>query len=122
MLALASFPEGTGKRVVLTGGDSGIGRAAAIAYAREGADVAINYLPPEEPDAREVIELIRAAGRKGIAIPGDIKDEAFCSKLVETAASQLGQSQAASVPCCIALTSREQFQHAADDIISKGGR
>jgi NAD(P)-dependent dehydrogenase (short-subunit alcohol dehydrogenase family) len=80
----------TGRKALITGGDSGIGRAAAIAYAREGADVAINFLPPEEPDAREVIDLIRAAGRKGVAIPGDLKDEAFCNKLVETAVRELG--------------------------------
>src|SRR5690242_10945004 len=65
-----------GRKALITGGDSGMGRAAAIAYAREGADVAINYLPAEEPDAREVIELIQAEGRKGISIPGDIREEA----------------------------------------------
>jgi NAD(P)-dependent dehydrogenase (short-subunit alcohol dehydrogenase family) len=79
-----------GRKALITGGDSGIGRAAAIAYAREGADVAINYLSAEEPDAKEVIELIRAEGRKGVAIPGDIRDEAFCRKLVQTAVSELG--------------------------------
>ena len=79
-----------GRKALITGGDSGIGRAAAIAYAREGADVAINYLPAEEPDAREVVELIREAGRKAVAIPGDIKDEAFCNRLVESAVSELG--------------------------------
>ena len=79
-----------GRRALITGGDSGIGRAAAIAFAREGADVAINYLPQEEPDAREVIELIKAAGRKGLALPGDIKDEAFCKKLVADAVEGLG--------------------------------
>jgi NAD(P)-dependent dehydrogenase (short-subunit alcohol dehydrogenase family) len=80
----------TGRRALITGGDSGMGRAAAIAYAREGADVAINYLPAEEPDAREVIQLIKAAGRKGVAIPGDLRDEAFCRKLVAQAVEQLG--------------------------------
>jgi len=75
----------TGKRAVITGGDSGIGRAAAIAYAREGADVAINYLPAEEPDAREVVDLIHQAGRKAVAIPGDLRDEGFCRHLVEEA-------------------------------------
>jgi NAD(P)-dependent dehydrogenase (short-subunit alcohol dehydrogenase family) len=79
-----------GRRALLTGGDSGMGRAAAIAFAREGADVAINYLPVEEPDAREVIELIRRAGRKAVALPGDIRSEAFCEKLVSDAVSQLG--------------------------------
>jgi NAD(P)-dependent dehydrogenase (short-subunit alcohol dehydrogenase family) len=79
-----------GRKALLTGGDSGIGRAAAIAYAREGADVAINYLPAEEADAQEVVALIRAEGRKAVAIPGDIKDEAFCKKLVADAARQLG--------------------------------
>jgi NAD(P)-dependent dehydrogenase (short-subunit alcohol dehydrogenase family) len=67
-----------------------MGRAAAIAYAREGADVAINYYPTEEPDAQEVIELIKAAGRKAVAIPGDLRDETFCQQLVEQAVKELG--------------------------------
>lgn len=79
-----------GRKALVTGGDSGIGRAAAIAYAREGADVAINYLPSEERDARQVIELIEAEGRKAIAIPGDLKDEEFCVQLVNSAHEQLG--------------------------------
>lgn len=80
----------TGRKALITGGDSGMGRAAAIAYAREGADVAINYYPTEEPDAQEVIALIRAAGRKAVAIPGDLRDERFCRTLVERAVSELG--------------------------------
>ncbi|WP_394351961.1 SDR family oxidoreductase [Rhodocytophaga rosea] len=79
-----------GRKALITGGDSGMGRAAAIAYAREGADVAINYMPDEEPDAREVIALIKAAGRKAIAIPGDIREEAFCQRLVAEAVKGLG--------------------------------
>ncbi|MBS1664576.1 MAG: SDR family oxidoreductase [Bacteroidetes bacterium] len=79
-----------GRKALITGGDSGMGRAAAIAYAREGADVAINYFPTEEPDAKEVIEYIRAAGVKGVAIPGDLREEAFCRKLVEQAVIELG--------------------------------
>jgi NAD(P)-dependent dehydrogenase (short-subunit alcohol dehydrogenase family) len=79
-----------GRKALITGGDSGIGRAVAIAYAREGADVAINYLPEEESDAAEVIQLIEAEGRKAIAIPGDIRTEAFCQQLVKEAASKLG--------------------------------
>ena len=79
-----------GRKALITGGDSGMGRAAAIAYAREGADVAINYFPSEEPDAREVIELIQQAGRKAVAIPGDLRDEAFCRQLVADAIRGLG--------------------------------
>ena len=80
----------TGRKALITGGDSGIGRAVAIAYAREGADVAINYLPEEESDAAEVIQLIEAEGRKAVAIPGDIRDEAFCQSLVKQAVEKLG--------------------------------
>jgi NAD(P)-dependent dehydrogenase (short-subunit alcohol dehydrogenase family) len=79
-----------GRKAMITGGDSGMGRAAAIAYAREGADVAINYFPTEEPDAKEVIDLIKAAGRKAVAIPGDIRNEAFCRELVDRAVTELG--------------------------------
>jgi NAD(P)-dependent dehydrogenase (short-subunit alcohol dehydrogenase family) len=79
-----------GRKALITGGDSGMGRAAAIAYAREGADVAINYFPTEEPDAQEVIALIKAEGRKAIALPGDLREEAFCTKLVADAVSGLG--------------------------------
>ena len=67
-----------------------MGRAAAIAFAREGADVAINYLPEEEPDAQEVISLIRNEGRVGLSLPGDLRDETFCRRLVDQALSGLG--------------------------------
>jgi NAD(P)-dependent dehydrogenase (short-subunit alcohol dehydrogenase family) len=80
----------TGRKALITGGDSGMGRAAAIAYAREGADVAINYVPDEELDAREVIALIEAEGRIGLAIPGDLRDETFCQQLVARALEGLG--------------------------------
>jgi NAD(P)-dependent dehydrogenase (short-subunit alcohol dehydrogenase family) len=79
-----------GRKALITGGDSGMGRAAAIAYAREGADVAINYLPAEEPDAQEVLALIKKEGRTGLAIPGDLKDETFCKKLVDQVVQGLG--------------------------------
>ena len=79
-----------GRKALITGGDSGMGRAAAIAYAREGADVAINFLPAEEPDAREVISLIKEEGRIALALPGDLRDEAFCHQLVADAVRGLG--------------------------------
>lgn len=79
-----------GRKALITGGDSGMGRAAAIAYAREGADVAINYYPTEESDAQEVIALIRKEGRKAIAIPGDLRSEDFCKTLVQKAVTALG--------------------------------
>jgi NAD(P)-dependent dehydrogenase (short-subunit alcohol dehydrogenase family) len=80
----------SGRKALITGGDSGMGRAAAIAYAREGADVAINYLQAEEPDAQEVIAFIRKEGRTALALPGDIREEAFCEKLVRDAVQGLG--------------------------------
>ncbi len=79
-----------GRKALITGGDSGMGRAAAIAYAREGADVVINYYPTEEPDAKQVIQLIKAEGRKGVAIPGDLRDMKFCKHLVDQAMEALG--------------------------------
>lgn len=78
------------RKALITGGDSGIGRAAAIAFAREGADVAISYLPSEEADAKEVIALIEKEGREAVAIPGDIRSESFCKKLVTQAHRKLG--------------------------------
>jgi NAD(P)-dependent dehydrogenase (short-subunit alcohol dehydrogenase family) len=97
-----------GRKALVTGGDSGIGRAAAIAFAREGADVAINYLPSEEADAKEVIALIEQEGRLAVAIPGDISNEKFCVKLVNQAHRKLG-----GLDILAAVAGR---QHAVDKI------
>ncbi len=80
-----------GRVALITGGDSGIGRAVAIAYAREGADVAISYLPVEQPDAEETARWVEKAGRRIVLLPGDIQDEARCHALVEQTVAQLGR-------------------------------
>ena len=102
-----------GRKALITGGDSGMGRAAAIAYAREGADVAINYFPSEEPDAQEVISIIRAEGRVGVALPGDIRDETFCKKLVEDAIKGLG-----SLDIVVCNAARQQSRESILDVTS----
>lgn len=103
-----------GRKALITGGDSGMGRAAAIAYAREGADVAINYHPLEEEDAKEVIALIKAAGRKAIAIPGDLMSEAFCKELVEKAVSGLG-----GLDILVNNAARQQTRASIEDVSSE---
>ena len=79
-----------GRKALITGADSGIGAAVAIAYAREGADVALAYLPEEEEDAQEIVRLVEAAGRKAVALPGDVRDAAYCAQLVTDAVEALG--------------------------------
>jgi len=79
----------TGRKALITGGDSGIGRAVAIAFAREGADVLISYLN-EDADAKETAKYVEAAGRKAVLMPGDISDEAHCKQLIERAVAELG--------------------------------
>lgn len=80
----------SGRHALVTGADSGIGRATAIAFAREGADVTLSYMPEEEEDAKEVIRLIEAAGRKAIAFPGNLSQESYCRELVERAHKEMG--------------------------------
>jgi NAD(P)-dependent dehydrogenase (short-subunit alcohol dehydrogenase family) len=78
------------KVAVITGGDSGIGRAVAIAFAREGADVAIAYLPDEEEDASRTVELVEKAGRRAVKIPGDLTDEQACQEVIDRTVRELG--------------------------------
>jgi NAD(P)-dependent dehydrogenase (short-subunit alcohol dehydrogenase family) len=104
----------SGRKALITGGDSGMGRAAAIAFAREGADVAINYLPSEEDDAREVIDWIERAGRKGVAIPGDLRDEAFCRQLVDRADEGLG-----GLDILVSNAARQQSRESILDVTSE---
>jgi NAD(P)-dependent dehydrogenase (short-subunit alcohol dehydrogenase family) len=81
----------TGKAAIITGGDSGIGRAVALAFAREGADVLISYLESEELDAQETVQTVEGSGRNAVAVPGDIQDEALCREIVERAVSEFGK-------------------------------
>jgi len=103
-----------GLKALITGGDSGMGRAAAIAYAREGADVAINYLPAEEQDAQEVIQLIEAEGRKAIPIPGDLRTEEFCMELIAKAIEGLG-----GLDILVNNAARQQTQPSIMDITAE---
>lgn len=100
-----------GRKALITGGDSGIGAAVAIAYAREGADVAISYLPEEEKDAKRVVELIEAEGRTAAAIPGDIVDSAFCRDLVARAVDGLG-----GLDILVNNAGKQQFRESLDEI------
>ncbi len=104
----------TGRRALVTGGDSGMGRAAAIAFAREGADVAISYYPSEEPDAQEVLSLISADGRKGILLPGDLRDEGFCKSMVQRAVNELG-----GLDILVSNAARQQSRESILDVSSE---
>lgn len=102
-----------GRKALITGADSGIGRAVAIAFAREGADLVINYLPHEEIDAAETLRLIQEAGREGICIPGDITDKNFCLALVKDAVAQLG-----SIDILVNNAAKQQYTEELTDISS----
>jgi NAD(P)-dependent dehydrogenase (short-subunit alcohol dehydrogenase family) len=80
-----------GKKAIITGGDSGIGRAVALAFAREGADVLISYLFEEEPDAQETAQVVEEAGRRAVKVPGDIVEEAQCQQIVQRAVDEFGR-------------------------------
>ncbi len=103
-----------GRKALITGGDSGIGRAVAIAFAREGAQVAINYLPDEEPDAKQVVDLLWAEGLKVVAIPGDIRDEKFCQQLVKEAEEKLG-----GLDLLVNNAGRQQFCDSIKDLTTE---
>jgi len=103
-----------GLKALITGGDSGIGRAVAIAFAREGAQVAINYLPDEEPDAKEVVELLAGEGLKVVTLPGDIRDEKFCQQLVNDAAEKLG-----GLDLLVNNAGRQQFCDSIKDLTTE---
>ena len=99
-----------GKKTIITGGDSGIGRAVALAFAREGADVLISYLESEEKDAQETVRLIEDAGRKAVTVPGDLREEAVCQQVVDTAVREFGRIDV--------LVSNAAFQMSQDDGIA----
>lgn len=80
-----------GKATIITGGDSGIGRAVALAFAREGADVLISYLEAEESDTQETVRVVEESGKKAISVPGDIQDESHCQKITEKAVEEFGK-------------------------------
>lgn len=102
-----------GRRALITGGDSGIGRAAAIAYAREGADVAISYLEAEQADAEEVAALVRAEGRNAVLLPGDIRIEAWCREMVARTVQDLG-----GLDILVVNAGRQQFRKTVDQVSS----
>lgn len=104
----------TGRKALITGGDSGIGRAVAIAFGREGADVVINYLPSEEVDAKETIRQLTASGGKAIGIAGDITDEEFCKRLVKKAVAELG-----SIDILVNNAGKQQFVENLEDLTSE---
>ena len=103
-----------GKVALITGGDSGIGRAVAVLYAREGADVAIVYLPEEQSDAEETRSAVNAEGRRALLIPGDVTESAFCSKAVETTVSEMGQ-----LDILVNNAAFQQHQPSLEDISDK---
>ena len=103
-----------GRKALITGGDSGIGRAAAIAFAREGADLAIGYLPEEEADAKEVLALIKAEGRKGLGLAGDVSDEAWCAAMVAKTVEGLG-----GLDILVVNAARQQFRESVLELTSE---
>lgn len=104
----------SGRKALITGADSGIGRAVAIAFAREGADIVLSYLPEEQEDAAEVAQLIEKAGRKAVLTPGDISDEQYARGLVRTAVKELG-----GLDTVVNVAGRQQTAEKLEDITSE---
>ncbi|ANQ87465.1 SDR family oxidoreductase [Staphylococcus pseudintermedius] len=100
-----------GKKALVTGGDSGIGRAAAIAYAKEGADVAIAYHPDEQADADEVKAVIEKAGQKAVLLPGDLRDETYAKQMVKDAHEQLN-----GLDILVLNAGMQQFEHEIENL------
>lgn len=103
-----------GRKAIITGGDSGIGRAVAIAFAREGADLVLSYLPEEQEDAEVVAGLVREAGRTVVLAPGDVADEAYSRSLVRTALDELGGLDTLAI-----VAGRQQFVEDIADLTSE---
>ena len=103
-----------GRRALVTGGDSGIGRAVAIAFAREGADVVLSYLPEEQSDADEVERLVTDAGRRCVLAPGDIADESFARSLIATTVAELG-----GIDLIANVAGRQQYVEDLADLTSE---
>jgi NAD(P)-dependent dehydrogenase (short-subunit alcohol dehydrogenase family) len=101
-----------GKVALITGGDSGIGRAVAVLFAREGADVAIGHLAEEDADASETVKLVEAEGRRCLTLPGDVGDEAFCRQALERTVRELGRLDV--------LVNNAAEQHQTDSIAEIG--
>ncbi len=110
----AGFGRLLGRKALITGGDSGIGRAVAIAFAREGADVAINFLPSEVEDANEVVGYIEQAGTKAIALPGDVSSEETCQAIVADAVKQMG-----GLDILVINAARQQARASVDEVSSE---
>lgn len=103
----------TGRKALITGGDSGIGAAVAIAFAREGADVVLSYLPQEQEDAERIAQLVRDAGRTAVLAPGDVADESYARSLVHTAVDELG-----GLDIIANIAGRQQFVEDLADLSS----
>lgn len=109
----AGFGRLLGRKALITGGDSGIGRAAAIAFAREGADVAISYLPSEQEDANEVLGYIEKAGTRAVALPGDLMEEDTCRSVVAETVKQLG-----GLDILVINAARQQARESVEEVSS----